>query len=214
MMDDGMSWAPVPREPLKRQRGGDVDDREMRRRSSSSSDDTYHHCFRCGQQHMRVMSPCRRPVSHLAPCFYADATCPSLSGAPRIRSGRCAPVTFMEEQLVMCLSCKWSDPATFVLGTFGSNPPEPGLADVMAVRVPHVCEPLQRRPTRVPPPRYCAQTATRQMAARWQVAARPPNVTSAVSEADDALLEQLATDELGRRKLNPRKPNSGMMRGF
>ena len=149
MMDDGMSWAPVPREPLKRQRGGDVDDREMRRRSSSSSDDTYHHCFRCGQQHMRVMSPCRRPVSHLAPCFYADATCPSLSGAPRIRSGRCAPVTFMEEQLVMCLSCKWSDPATFVLGTFGSNPPEPGLADVMAVRVPHVCEPLQRRPTRV-----------------------------------------------------------------
>ena len=27
-------------------------------------------------------------------------------------------------------------------------------------------------------------------------------------------IEQLATDELGRRKLNPRRPNSGMMRGF
>ena len=60
--------------------------------------------------------------------------------------------------------------------------------------------------------------ATRQMAARqmatWQMTARQPDVTSAVSDADDALLEQLATDELGRRKLNPRRPNSGMMRGF
>ena len=114
----------------------------------------------------------------------------------------------------MCLSCKWSDPATFVLGTFGSNPPEPELADVMAVRVPHTCVrhasaslhnaiPLAR-----PLPNSRAQMAIRTRQARQ------PEATSDVSEEDDALLEQLATDELGRRKLNPRRPNSGMMRGF
>ena len=169
-------------------------------------------------KHMRVMSPCNRPVSHLAPCFYADATCHSVSPLPGFAAAAAPP------------SLLWSSSSPCACRANGATPPRSYWARLARIRLNLIsptswrcaclmsASPCNAVQLLRPPPRSHAQMATRQMAARqmatWQMTARQPDVTSAVSDADDALLEQLATDELGRRKLNPRRPNSGMMRGF
>ena len=95
------------------------------------------------------------------------------------------------QQLAMCLSCKWAAPELWIQGQ--QRPMDPTLAEAMTAAL-QTCVPALR-----PRDPSCLSGSLE---------------AAEVTEEQDAQLEQRATEELQRLKLNPRRPQSGLSRGF